>query len=245
MEALLAFGVTTIHDPSNHTETVFAASELQRAGRLLAPRIFSTGTILYGATAEWTAKVETKADAARHLKRLKAIGAFSVKSYNQPRRDQRQKILSAARDLGMMVVPEGGALFMHNMTQVIDGHTGVEHALPIARCYADVVQLWSQTQVGHTPTLGVAYGGLGGENYWYAHTRVDQHKRLAAFVPPWVIDPKRVGHAPRPKRRGITSRRRASPRCWSTLAGTSKWALMAKERGSRSTGSCGASSKGG
>ncbi|HAN32004.1 MAG TPA: amidohydrolase, partial [Myxococcales bacterium] len=91
---------------------------------------------------------------------------------------------------GMMVVPEGGALFMHNMTQVVDGHTGVEHALPIARCYADVLALWSNTEVGHTPTLGVAYGGLGAENYWYAHTRVDQHKRLNRFVPRWVIDPK-------------------------------------------------------
>ena len=47
-----------------------------------------------------------------------------MKSYNQPRREQRQQILQAARELKMMVVPEGGALFMHNMTQVVDGHTG-------------------------------------------------------------------------------------------------------------------------
>ncbi|MCO4760630.1 MAG: PD40 domain-containing protein [Myxococcales bacterium] len=188
--SLLSFGVTTIHDPSNHTETVFAASEQQKAGKILAPRLFSTGSILYGATARWTVKINSKADALRHLKRLKAIGAFSVKSYNQPRREQRQQILAAARELNMMVVPEGGALFMHNMTQVVDGHTGVEHALPIARVYADVVQLWSQSQVGHTPTLGVAYGGLGGENYWYAKTRVDQHERLGRFVPPWAIDPR-------------------------------------------------------
>lgn len=190
MHALLAFGVTTLHDPSNRTATVFAAHEQQRAGRILAPRIFSTGTILYGATAEITAKIQTKADALRHLRRLKAIGAFSVKSYNQPRREQRQMVLAAARELNMLVVPEGGALFMHNMTQVVDGHTGVEHALPVARCYADVVQLWSKTDVGHTPTLGVAYGGLGGENYWYAHTRVDAHPRLNRYVPPWAVDPK-------------------------------------------------------
>ena len=45
----LAFGVTTIHDPSNHTGTIFEAAERQKTGTLLAPRIFSTGTILYGA----------------------------------------------------------------------------------------------------------------------------------------------------------------------------------------------------
>jgi len=33
------------------------------------------------------------------------VGAFSVKSYNQPRRDQRQEIIAAARELQMEVVP--------------------------------------------------------------------------------------------------------------------------------------------
>jgi len=47
----LSFGVTTLHDPSNDTASVFTAREMQLAGRLLAPRIFSTGTILYGAKA--------------------------------------------------------------------------------------------------------------------------------------------------------------------------------------------------
>src|SRR6185295_3819459 len=42
----LAFGVTTIHDPSNDTETIFGASEMQRAGLVVQPRTFSTGTIL-------------------------------------------------------------------------------------------------------------------------------------------------------------------------------------------------------
>ena len=188
--SLLSFGVTTLHDPSNHTATVFAAAELQRAGRIVAPRIFSTGTILYGAKATITAEVDSLKDARRHMRRLKAWGAFSVKSYNQPRRDQRQQVLTAARELGMMVVPEGGALFMHNMTQVVDGHTGVEHAIPLATAYDDVLQLWGQSKVGYTPTLNVAYGGLGGENYWYTNSDVDTHPRLGHFVPPFAIDPR-------------------------------------------------------
>ena len=39
----LAYGVTTVHDPSNDTREIFAASEYQKAGLILAPRIFSTG----------------------------------------------------------------------------------------------------------------------------------------------------------------------------------------------------------
>jgi len=187
----LSFGVTTIHDPSNQTTSVFAASELQRAGKLLAPRIYSTGTILYGAKGPgYTAKVDSLDDALSHLRRLQAVGAFSVKSYNQPRRDQRQQVMEAARQLGMMVVPEGGSTFMHNMTMLIDGHTGVEHAIPVKEAYDDVLQLWRQTQVGYTPTLGVAYGGISGEEYWYGHTDVWANERLLAFVPQSLVDPK-------------------------------------------------------
>ncbi len=115
----------------------------------------------------YRAPIETLDDARSHLRRMKAVGAFSVKSYNQPRRDQKQKVLQAARELQMMVVPEGGSLFHHNMAMVVDGHTGVEHALPVARVYQDVLQLWSKSQAGYTPTMGVAYGGLNGEVYWY------------------------------------------------------------------------------
>lgn len=188
--AMLAFGVTTVHDPSNDTSAIFAASELQRAGLVVGPRIFSTGTILYGAMAPFKAEIANLEDARGHLRRLKAIGAFSVKSYNQPRREQRQQVLAAARELGMMVVPEGGSLFHHNMTMVADGHTGVEHALPVANAYADVMQFWGATKVGYTPTLGVAYGGLGGENYWYAKTQVWEDSRLRRFVPAFAFEPR-------------------------------------------------------
>ncbi|HEY9422609.1 MAG TPA: amidohydrolase family protein, partial [Thermoanaerobaculia bacterium] len=186
--ASLTYGVTTLHDPSNDTDTVFAASELQRAGLITAPRIYSTGTILYGATTPFTAAVDNIEDARSHLRRMKAAGAFSVKSYNQPRRDQRQQIVAAARELGMMVVPEGGSLYQHNMTQVVDGHTGIEHAVPVPKFYQDVLQLWGKTQVGYTPTLVVAYGGIWGENYWYDKTRVWEDKRLLSFVPREIVE---------------------------------------------------------
>ena len=188
MYASLGFGVTTIHDPSNDTSTVFAASEMARAGLITAPRIFSTGTILYGASGDFRAEINSLDDARFHLRKLKAVGAFSVKSYNQPRREQRQQIVAAARELGMMVVPEGGSLYMHNMTMVADGNTGVEHSVPVARLYEDALQFWSQTKAGYTPTLIVGYGGLNGENYWYERTRVWQNKRLLTFVPQENID---------------------------------------------------------
>jgi len=186
----LAFGVTTVHDPSNDTELIFAASELQKAGKIVQPRTFSTGTILYGASGSFRAEVNSLDDAIFHLRRMRAVGAFSVKSYNQPRRDQRQQVLEAARQLQMMVVPEGGSLYQHNMTMVVDGHTGVEHTLPVEAVYDDILQLWPATEVGYTPTLVVGYGGLGAEQYWWAHMDVFKHEKLLTFTPRSVVEPR-------------------------------------------------------
>ncbi|HVL40678.1 MAG TPA: amidohydrolase, partial [Brevundimonas sp.] len=186
--ASLAFGVTTIHNPSADTSEIFAHSELARAGRVVAPRIFSTGSILYGATTAGTVKVESLDDALSTLRRMQAAGAWSVKSYNQPRRDQRQQIIEAARQLNMMVVPEGGSLFQHNMSMIVDGHTTIEHSVPVAVLYDDVHQLWRQTNVAYNPTLVVAYGGSYGENYWYQESEVWNHPILTQYVPRRILD---------------------------------------------------------
>ncbi|MFN3816906.1 amidohydrolase family protein [Brevundimonas sp.] len=210
--ASLAFGVTTIHDPSNDTSEIFAHSELARAGMVLGPRIFSTGTILYGAATPFTAVVEDLDDARSTLRRMQAAGAFGVKSYNQPRRDQRQQIIQAARELDMMVVPEGGSLFQHNMTMVVDGHTTIEHAIPLARLYDDVHQLWSQTGVAYNPTLTVAYGGNWGENYWYQESEVWRNERLLRFVPRRIVDARsrRPVHVPENELNHISVAREAA-----------------------------------
>lgn len=182
--ASLAFGVTAIHDPSNDTREVFAASEMQKAGRIAGPRIFSTGTILYGAEgAGYISHIDSLDDAKFHLERLQKAGAFSVKSYNQPRRNQRQQVIQAARELNMMVVPEGGSLMQHNLSMIVDGHTTIEHALPAAKVYDDVKQLWQASGTAYTPTLNVAYGGIWGENYWYDKTEVWKHPKLRTYVP--------------------------------------------------------------
>jgi len=90
---------------------VFSQSEMLKAGRMVGPRVYSTGTILYGADDDIKVVINSLDDARSNLRRLKAAGAFSVKSYNQPRREQRQQIIEAVRELQMEVVPEGGSTF--------------------------------------------------------------------------------------------------------------------------------------
>ncbi|RYZ26527.1 MAG: amidohydrolase, partial [Sphingobacteriales bacterium] len=159
-----------------------------KAGNMVGPRVYSTGTILYGADGDFKAVINSLDDARSSLRRLKAVGAFSVKSYNQPRREQRQQIIEAARELQMEVVPEGGSNYFNNMTMILDGHTGIEHNPPVWPVYKDVKALWNATRVGYTPTLIVSYGTQFGENYWYDRTEVWKNDHLLSFTPPSVID---------------------------------------------------------
>jgi imidazolonepropionase-like amidohydrolase/Tol biopolymer transport system component len=190
--ATLAMGVTTVHDPSNDARQIFAAAEMQRTGQILAPRIFSTGDIVYGARSTYFAEINSLDDARRHVRRLKAQGANSIKNYNQPRREQRQMVTTAAREEGMLVVAEGGSLFHMDLSMVADGNSTIEHNLPQSMLYDDVLQFWGQTNVAYTPTLVVAYGGLSAETYWYQESNVWEHEILSRFVPPQILQPRSV-----------------------------------------------------
>lgn len=186
--ANLALGTTTVHDPSSRADVVFAASEMQRAGLILTPRIYSTGEIIYGAKAAGVfADIGKYDDALAHVRRLKAQGAWSVKNYNQPRREQRQMVVAAAQAENMLVVPEGGSLFNMDMTLIQDGNATVEHNVPGSFFYNDVIQMWSQTKTNYTPTLVVTYGGPGGDPYWRSHTNVWEQPLLKAHIPPGIL----------------------------------------------------------
>ena len=183
----LAMGVTTIHDPSSSASSIFAAAERQKAGTLLAPRIFSTGEIIYGAKAPSVyARIDGYEDALAHIRRIKAQGGISVKNYNQPRREQRQQVVAAARAENMLVVAEGGSLFGMDLNLVADGNSTLEHNIPVDVMYDDVLQFFSQSQTNYTPTLVVTYGGLAADPYWRQATDVFDNP-LLVHTPPRML----------------------------------------------------------
>ncbi len=183
----LALGTTTIHDPSSSASMIFSAAERQQAGMLLAPRIFSTGEIIYGAKAPSVyAEINGYDDALAHVRRIKAQGGVSVKNYNQPRREQRQQVVSAAAAENMLVVAEGGSLFGMDMNLVADGNSTVEHNVPVDVMYEDVLQFFGQSQTNYTPTLTVTYGGLAGDPYWRQATDVFDNP-LLVHTPPKIL----------------------------------------------------------
>lgn len=191
--ATLALGVTTVFDPSNRASEIFAASEMQRAGKLLSPRTYSTGEVVYGAKAPgFFADIQKEEDAQEHIARLKNQGAHGIKNYNQPRRDQRQQVVKASWDNNILVVSEGGSLYHMDMSLIQDGNSSVEHNLPVSAIYDDVVQMFGQTNVAYTPTLSVTYGGVRGEDYYYQESDVWKHPILSKHVPPALLQARAV-----------------------------------------------------
>ena len=180
----LALGTTTMHDPSAQASQIFVASERQRAGLMLGPRVFSTGEVVYGAKSpDVYARIDSYDDALAHVRRIKAQGGHSIKNYNQPRREQRQQVAAATRAENMLDVAEGGSLFGMDMSMVADGISTLEHNVPVEHFYEDVLQFFSQSNTNNTPTLVVTYGGLAGDPYWRQATDVWENP-LMVHTPP-------------------------------------------------------------
>src|SRR5207249_2731963 len=77
----------------------------------------------------------------------------NIKSYVVGNRKQRQFMVQASKELGMMPTTEGALDLKLNLTHAIDGFHGNEHTLPITPLYKDVIQMFAQSGIAETPTL--------------------------------------------------------------------------------------------
>ena len=185
----LAYGVTTTHDPSAHSQDVFAEGEMVEAGEMIGPRIYSSGDVLYGGqTASIYTKVDSLEDALHAVRRMKTYGSHWLKVYQQPRREQRIWFVEAARQEGVGATMEGAGELHTDLTNLMDGFTGLEHSLPV-HIYKDVVTLAARSGTNYTPTLIVSYGGPTAEYYWYQHANPHDDVRLRKFTPHEMLDP--------------------------------------------------------
>lgn len=185
--ANLAYGVTTTRDPQTSTTDVLTYADMVDAGKMVGPRIYSTGPGVgywqyYLKSYEQTEKVLKQYSEYYHTK--------YIKMYLVGNRQHRQWVIEAARKQNLMPTTEGGLDFKLNMTQLIDGYPGHEHALPIYPIYNDVVKAAAFTKMACTPTLLVSYGGPWAENYYYETENVIGNKKLQYFTPKGELDSK-------------------------------------------------------
>jgi Tol biopolymer transport system component/imidazolonepropionase-like amidohydrolase len=186
--ANLAYGVTTTYDPSAPSLDVFEQGEMVETGRMLGPRVYSSGDVLFGGQQEDVyAQVDDQEDALRQVRRMKAYGARMIKVYQQPRRDERLWLAQACRQEHMLLTAEGAGELQTDLTMVLDGFTAFEHALPY-ELHDDVIQFLGHAGTYYTPTLIVAYGGPEAEDYYYQVKNPHDDEKLRRFVPHRMLD---------------------------------------------------------
>jgi Tol biopolymer transport system component/imidazolonepropionase-like amidohydrolase len=191
----LAYGVTTVYDPSAPSLDVFAQAEMVEAGLMTGPRVYSSGDVLYGGQqADIFAEVNDLDDARRQVRRMKQYGARMIKVYQQPRRAQRLWFAEAAREEKMLLTAEGAGEMNTDLTMALDGFTAFEHSLPV-ELQDDVVKFVAASTTFYTPTLLVSYGGPWGEQYfWQMHPEAHDDAKLRRFVPHFFIDARTRRH---------------------------------------------------
>jgi len=187
--ANLAYGVTATRDPQTATTDVLSYADLVTAGRMIGPRIYSTGPGIFG---DYVEDPIRDLDHARDLMRRYSeyYDTKTIKMYMSGNRQQRQWVIMAAREQGIMPTLEGGLMFKYDLTTTIDGYPGLEHSLPIAPFYSDVVDLFTTTGTTYTPTLLVSYGGPWGENYYYSRENPHDDAKLQYFTAHGELDQK-------------------------------------------------------
>ena len=178
--ANLAYGVTTTRDPQTGSTDVLSYEDQVTAGRILGPRIYSTGPGVFSS--------ENIRDLDHARKILKRYSDYydtkTLKQYVAGNREQRQWVIQAANELKLMPTTEGSLDIRMNVTELIDGYSGHEHTIPTFPLQADLIRMIAESKTVYTPTILVAYGGPWAENYWYESLDLLNDEKLKR-VTPW------------------------------------------------------------
>ena len=196
--AELAYGTTTTRDPQTASTDFLTYGDRNETGEVIGPRIYTTGPGVFNSE-----QIKDLDHARTILKKYaQYYDTKTLKMYMTGNRQQRQWVIMAAKELGLMPTTEGGLDFKLNLTHGIDGYPGIEHTLPITPKFDDVFQWYKATQVTNSPTLIVEYGGPFGEGWFYQTENLVGDAKLKHFTHPVDFDSKirrrGVGNSPGP-----------------------------------------------
>lgn len=184
--ANLAYGVTTAFDPSPLSIDMLAYEDAVDTGRMLGSRIAQTGPALFSFN-EFESLDQVRAVLRRYRDDYR-VG--NIKMYRSGNRRVRQWIAMATRELGLQPTTEGALSMKLDMSQIIDGYAGNEHALTAVPLYADMITLLAKSGVGWTLTLQITNGGPEGQDYFIVRDHPADDLKLNRFAPPFVVDMK-------------------------------------------------------
>ena len=182
----LASGVTSDLDPSPLSIDIFAYKDLVDAGAMIGPRPYSTGPALFSYN-NFASEQEVEDVLHRYRDDYRTR---NLKQYRTGNRHVREWVAEAAYKLGLMPTCEGALDMKLDLTQVQDGFAGDEHSFTAVPLFSDVVQLVGRARTSYTPTLEISNGGPPAENHFFISQPVWDSRKIARFVPRYVIDDK-------------------------------------------------------
>jgi imidazolonepropionase-like amidohydrolase len=184
--ANLAYGVTLAFDPSPLSIDMLAYQDAIDTGLMLGSRIASTGPAIFSFN-EFQSYAQVRAVLSRYRDDYR-VG--NIKMYRSGNRRVRQWIAIAVRELALQPTTEGALSMKLDMSQIIDGYAGNEHALTAVPLYADMIALMAKSGVGWTATLQITNGGPEGQDYFIVRDHPAEDPKLNRFAPRFVVDMK-------------------------------------------------------
>ena len=188
LRARLAYGITTSFDPSTLSIDMLAYQDMIDAGQVLGPRLRSTGMAIFSFN-RFASLDEVRAVLGRYKNGYR-VG--NIKEYRTGNRRVREWMAMAARETGLRPTAEGALSMKLDLTQILDGFAGNEHALAATPLGDDVIGLLTQMRTSYSTTLMVTNSGPPAAD-WFVTTRDPQaDPKTRRFWPPAAIEQRLV-----------------------------------------------------
>ncbi|WP_300379080.1 amidohydrolase family protein [Henriciella sp.] len=180
----LAYGVTTLFDPSSLSIDMLAYQDLIATGDVAGSRLFSTGPAVFDFN-DFRSRAEVDAVLRRYRDHYRIR---NLKQYRTGNRRVRQWFAQSARDLSMTPTTEGALSFKLGLTHILDGYSGNEHALPPPVLHRDVTELFARSNTSSTLTLMITHGGVPADEHFIARRNPGESEKYARFAPDWFME---------------------------------------------------------
>lgn len=162
----LAFGITTIRDPSNGGDHAFAYAELVETGDMIGPRMLSTTAFVN----DMVSPVDSLDDALNLAVRYKRLGATFLKYHTGFNRLQRRWIMDAAKQERLNVASHlaGKNYWMRgiDLSTIFDGASTSEHEISSSSDTFDDVEKYMIESGVLVCQAGLYSQGGYAANYW-------------------------------------------------------------------------------
>lgn len=181
LKTSLAYGVTTLFDPSSLSIDMLAYQDLVDTGDVLGSRIFTTGPAIFDYY-DFRSKEEVRAVLSRYKYNYRLS---NIKQYRSGNRRVRQWIAQVSDELDLIPTTEGALSFKLDLSQILDGYAGVEHAMPPTIHYSDLRTLFARSGTSNNLTLMNTHGGLPALSNFINKSDSLNSLKFSHFAPDW------------------------------------------------------------